>query len=68
MMGLLWIPTLHWLNTSFLVCLLVLQVMELYQPEAIVVCSGADSLSGDKLGCFNLSLQGHSNCVEFLAK
>jgi acetoin utilization deacetylase AcuC-like enzyme len=46
----------------------VLQVMEMYQPEAIVVCSGADSLSGDKLGCFNLSLQGHSNCVEFLAK
>lgn len=45
-----------------------LQVMEMYQPEAIVVCSGADSLSGDKLGCFNLSLQGHSNCVEFLAK
>jgi len=44
------------------------QVMELYQPEAVVVCSGADSLSGDKLGCFNLSLQGHSNCVEFLAK
>jgi acetoin utilization deacetylase AcuC-like enzyme len=44
------------------------QVMAMYQPEAIVVCSGADSLSGDKLGCFNLSLQGHSNCVEFLAK
>jgi histone deacetylase 1/2 len=44
------------------------QVMEMYQPEAIVVCSGADSLSGDKLGCFNLSLQGHSNCVEFLSK
>eukprot|EP00882_Tetradesmus_deserticola_P018451 GHRQ01019818.1.p1 GENE.GHRQ01019818.1~~GHRQ01019818.1.p1 ORF type:complete len:355 (+),score=150.93 GHRQ01019818.1:193-1257(+) len=44
------------------------KVMEMYQPEAIVVCSGADSLSGDKLGCFNLSLQGHSNCVEFLAK
>jgi histone deacetylase 1/2 len=44
------------------------KVMDMYQPEAIVVCSGADSLSGDKLGCFNLSLQGHSNCVEFLAK
>eukprot|EP00879_Flechtneria_rotunda_P002734 GHRR01002941.1.p1 GENE.GHRR01002941.1~~GHRR01002941.1.p1 ORF type:complete len:613 (+),score=257.58 GHRR01002941.1:137-1975(+) len=44
------------------------KVMEMYQPEAVVVCSGADSLSGDKLGCFNLSLQGHSNCVEFLAK
>lgn len=33
------------------------QVMEMYQPSAIVVCGGADSLSGDKLGCFNLSMQ-----------
>lgn len=33
------------------------QVMELYQPGAIVMCCGADSLSGDKLGCFNLSIQ-----------
>lgn len=32
------------------------QVMEVYQPGAIVVCGGADSLSGDRLGCFNLSL------------
>lgn len=29
----------------------------MYQPGAIVVCGGADSLSGDKLGCFNLSLK-----------
>jgi histone deacetylase 1/2 len=32
-------------------------VMAKYQPGAIVVCAGADSLSGDRLGCFNLSLQ-----------
>ncbi|MEW5298362.1 MAG: hypothetical protein WDW36_001494 [Sanguina aurantia] len=44
------------------------QVMERYQPEAIVMCCGADSLSGDRLGCFNLSLEGHSNCLEFLSK
>eukprot|EP00891_Asterochloris_glomerata_P006381 jgi/Astpho2/6381/e_gw1.00091.20.1_t len=44
------------------------QVMEKFQPGAIVVCGGADSLSGDRLGCFNLSLDGHSHCVEFLAK
>ena len=31
--------------------------MERFQPGAIVVCAGADSLSGDRLGCFNLSLQ-----------
>ena len=44
------------------------QVMDVYQPEAIVMCCGADSLSGDRLGCFNLSLEGHSNCIEFLAR
>ena len=49
-------------------CFTNLQVMELYQPSAIVVCSGADSLAGDRLGCFNLSLEGHSLCIEFLAK
>jgi hypothetical protein len=42
-------------------------VVELYQPGAIVVCGGADSLSGDRLGCFNLSLQGHAHCMQFLA-
>ena len=44
------------------------QVMEVYQPGAVVVCGGADSLSGDRLGCFNLSLQGHAHCMDFLAK
>jgi histone deacetylase 1/2 len=43
------------------------KVMEVFQPGAIVVCAGADSLSGDRLGCFNLSLQGHSRCLELLA-
>jgi len=42
--------------------------MDVYQPEAIVMCCGADSLSGDRLGCFNLSLEGYSNCIEFLAR
>ena len=27
---------------------------------------GADSLAGDRLGCFNLSLQGHAECVRFV--
>jgi len=44
------------------------KVMEMFQPSAIVMCCGADSLSGDKLGCFNLSFEGHSHCIEFLAK
>ncbi|CAB4064016.1 HDAC1_2 [Lepeophtheirus salmonis] len=28
----------------------------------------ADSLSGDRLGCFNLTLKGHAKCVEFMKK
>ena len=40
----------------------------MYQPGAIVVCGGADSLSGDRLGCFNLSLDGHAHCMDFLAR
>ena len=44
------------------------KVMEVYQPGAIVVCGGADSLSGDRLGCFNLSLDGHAAAIDFLAR
>ena len=44
------------------------QVMEVYQPTAVVMCCGADSLSGDRLGCFNLSLEGHAHCIEFMAQ
>ncbi|KAI8501428.1 Histone deacetylase 2 [Branchiostoma belcheri] len=44
------------------------KVMEMYQPSAIVLQCGADSLSGDRLGCFNLSLKGHGKCVEFMKK
>lgn len=32
--------------------------METYQPSAVVLQCGADSLSGDRLGCFNLTLKG----------
>jgi len=44
------------------------RVMELYQPSAIVLQCGADSLSGDRLGCFNLTLRGHAKCVEFMKR
>ena len=27
---------------------------------------GADSLSGDRLGCFNLSIRGHGECVKYV--
>lgn len=42
------------------------KVMELYQPNAVVLQCGADSLTGDRLGCFNLTLKGHGRCVEFI--
>ena len=41
-------------------------VMEWYRPEAVVLQCGGDSLSGDRLGCFNLSMRGHANCVKFV--
>jgi len=41
-------------------------VMKYYQPEAVVLQCGGDSLSGDRLGCFNLSMRGHANCVNYV--
>ncbi|XXH06027.1 hypothetical protein Hte_012472 [Hypoxylon texense] len=41
-------------------------VMEYYNPDAVVLQCGGDSLSGDRLGCFNLSMDGHANCVRFV--
>ncbi|KAJ1888856.1 histone deacetylase [Kickxella alabastrina] len=40
--------------------------MEWYQPDAVVLQCGTDSLAGDKLGCFNLSIDGHAECVRFV--
>ena len=40
--------------------------MEWYRPGAVVLQCGADSLAGDRLGSFNLSLKGHSDCIEFV--
>ena len=42
------------------------RIMEQYQPGAIFLQCGADSLVGDRLGTFNLSIKGHGKCVEFL--
>lgn len=42
------------------------KIMECYRPEAVVLQCGGDSLSGDRLGCFNLSMRGHANCVTFV--
>merc|ERR1719186_1555725 len=44
------------------------QVMDFFRPTVVVLQCGADSLSGDRLGCFNLSTKGHGKCVEFIKK
>ncbi|KAI5147970.1 histone deacetylase 1/2 [Enteropsectra breve] len=44
----------------------VSRVMEVFQPNAIILQCGADSISGDRLGCFNMTNIGHGNCVKFV--
>ncbi|KAF2263043.1 histone deacetylase [Lojkania enalia] len=39
-------------------------VVQKYQPNAIVLQSGADSLGGDRLGRFNLNIKAHGFCIE----
>ncbi|XP_072016454.1 histone deacetylase 3-like [Amphiura filiformis] len=41
-------------------------VMDFYRPTCIVLQCGADSLGCDRLGCFNLSIKGHGECVQFV--
>jgi histone deacetylase 1/2 len=42
------------------------KIMEVYRPGAVVLQCGADSLTGDRLGCFNLTLRGHADCVSYV--
>jgi len=42
------------------------KVMEVYRPTAIVMQCGTDSLTGDRLGSFNLTLKGHAECLKFM--
>ncbi|KAJ2995853.1 Histone deacetylase 3 [Globomyces sp. JEL0801] len=41
-------------------------IMDRFRPSAIVLQCGADSLAGDRLGSFNLSIKGHGECVRFM--
>uniref|UniRef100_UPI00358F3471 histone deacetylase 3 isoform X3 n=1 Tax=Myxine glutinosa TaxID=7769 RepID=UPI00358F3471 len=45
---------------------IIRQVMDFFQPTCIVLQCGADSLGCDRLGCFNLSIKGHGDCVSFV--
>jgi histone deacetylase 1/2 len=42
------------------------KVMEIFRPGAVVLQCGADSLTGDRLGCFNMTLKGHAECVKYM--
>ena len=42
------------------------KVMEVFRPGAVVLQCGADSLSRDRLDCFNLSIRGHAECVRYM--
>jgi histone deacetylase 1/2 len=42
------------------------KIMTVFQPGAVVLQCGADSLTGDRLGCFNLTLKGHAACVRYV--
>ncbi|CAB4282969.1 unnamed protein product [Prunus armeniaca] len=57
-------------DTSFnrLFKTIISKVVETYLPGVIVLQCGADSLAGDRLGCFNLSIDGHADCVRFVKK
>lgn len=43
-------------------------VVEKFKPNAIVFQCGADSLFGDRLGCFNLTIKGHGACLAYAKK
>ena len=45
---------------TFLRIQVITEVMRTYNPSAIVLQCGTDSLSGDKLGSLNLSMRGTS--------
>ncbi|ELA47613.1 hypothetical protein VCUG_00936 [Vavraia culicis subsp. floridensis] len=45
---------------------IVSRAVEMFRPSAIVLQCGADSLAGDRLGCFNLTSKGHAECVRYV--
>ncbi|KAG6879027.1 hypothetical protein C0992_005777, partial [Termitomyces sp. T32_za158] len=47
---------------------IIARILEVYRPTAVVLQCGADSLAGDRLGCFNITMEGHAHCVQFLRK
>lgn len=46
--------------------LVVDRTIEVYQPEAVFMQCGADSLKGDLIGEFNLSIATHCMCLQYV--
>lgn len=44
----------------------VRETIESFNPGAIVLQCGADSLGCDRLGSFNLTLSGHGECIKYV--
>lgn len=59
---LLWHRPTGLCNSGFLVQV-ISKVMETFQPSAVALQCGSDSLSGDRLGCFNLTIKGKSTLL-----
>lgn len=45
---------------------IIARCIEVYRPGAVVLQCGADSLAGDRLGKFNLSIKGRAACAQFV--
>lgn len=43
-------------------------IVGLFKPNVVVLQCGADSLTGDRVGVFNLSSAGHAGCVDFVKR
>jgi len=53
-------------NYDYIFKPVIKDVIDFYQPSAIVLQCGSDSLANDRLGNFNLSIKGHGKCVEYV--
>ncbi|XP_058757304.1 histone deacetylase 19-like [Vicia villosa] len=42
------------------------KMTNIFKPGVVVLQCGADSLSRDMLGCFNLSIKGHAECIQYM--
>jgi acetoin utilization deacetylase AcuC-like enzyme len=51
---------------EFLFKPIVNEIIETFRPNVLILQCGADSLLGDKLGVFNLSITAHGKCIDFV--